>query len=263
MGRMDEAPPYTDLWRQEHARVLEILEGADLDDPDAPDGESLLPEDQVKRDLRMALQMLYHQPEAPFARRLLERARSVARGALMGGLYETEPHFARFPLNRARVARGLTYIDLLLGRDLDRERLLDAALDLKAWCQRRAPWDDVLQAQWMAVIRMHMLAGELTLTRWFLELHPELRHHAEEQEILRRLVGAALEMREPNPTLVQDFDRYFDHIRHPHSRAEGYRETVELRLELAMLRELYVTSPDGTLDMRTVLCSVARDRGPG
>lgn len=254
---------FSELWRREHARVEGVLAGADLDDPDSPGGEGLAAEDQVRRDLRMGLQLLYHQPESSLARRLLERARSAARGALMGGELETGPQLTNFPLNRARLARSLGYADLLLGRDLDRERLLDAALDLKGWCQRRSPWDEVLQALWMGVIRMHLICGELTLARWFLELHPELRHHAEEHEILRRLVGGALALREPTPSLAQDFDRYFDHIRHPHVRAERYQETVELRLEWAMLREIFFTSPDGALDLRTVLRSVSRDRDPG
>ncbi|MCG8590230.1 MAG: hypothetical protein MJE66_13140 [Proteobacteria bacterium] len=215
------------------------------------------PENSVEDELQCALELLYA-GETLGARSFLERGRAVIERIEAEDRLTRPAHPEAFPLNRAEFLRAKAYTEGLWGgAGLDRADLSQAIDDLQTWLKgEQGEWSTQSQSFLHSAVRMALILDEPARARKLLASRRRPDGHGEELGLLRRLAQDGPEANDG--TLRDEFDRFFDPIRSPsyqHVEGESF-DVPNGRLELALVRDVRLVSPDGSLDWARVIRSV-------
>jgi hypothetical protein len=224
--------------------------------------QNRMPESVAEMRFIYALRIACADPASPDCRAFLQQALAVADRAMREGKLVTGRCASAFPENRGRLLRVRAYTEVLLGRPLDEAALRQASADYIGWCAKFGPsdWDSQLQAYYLTAVRAALLGGDATDARQLLATKKRFNWHAEEHDLLTRLAGDAVELPLPHARraeLLPVMDGYFDKIRDPNYKPQVFLQVHSLRLDLALLRDKYLISPDGRVDGRRAVEAIA------
>jgi hypothetical protein len=217
-----------------------------------------MPESSAEERLRYGLRIFYSQWNDPDGRAFFEQTLRVADRALHEEKYKgTEFLDAGFPKNRGRLLRARAYAAALLGQALDENALRQASIDCAEYCKilKGKLWDSQGQANYLAAVRLALVAGDQEQARQLMKTRKSFRWHFEEFEILRGIIGTIDEgIPEKGRVIMQALlEAYFNKIRDPHLKPDVFMETDILRLELGAIRDKYFVSPDGIISWPRVI----------
>lgn len=224
---------------------------------------SHMPETRVEEELSYGLYIAYawgsdHEQAVAF----FNRACVVAERAIDEDKLTSPLSNSSFPLNRGILNRAFSYARAALGEPLDSSALRQASQDFEEWCKGygRRDWDSQAQANYLAAVRLALVAGDLERARELLKTKKSFKWHNEEHQIWFRLVERD---RAIDDALAESFDRYFGRLRDPGFVPDVYMEIDILRIELAAVRDKYLVSDDGKIDWWRAIDSIpgrARDQ---
>jgi len=212
--------------------------------------------------LRYGLEFFYAQWNDPDGRSFLEQATTVADRALREEKYRgTEFLEASFPQNHGFLLRVRSYANALLGHTLDEAALHQAAIDCEEYSKKFAKkkWDSHDQADYLAAVRLALVAGDLNHACRLLDTRKSFKWHFEEFEILKGIAdGLAQKMGEKDRVIMLALlDSYFNKIRDPNFKPDVYMEAQILRLELGAIRDKYFISGDGVINWQRVIEAIS------
>jgi len=163
-----------------------------------------------------------------------------------------------------QILRGRTYAQWLLGEDLSRRVLQEAAKHVAVWCLTKAEdckgFDfPTTMDRYMQAVRVAMIACDLDYAGELLKAKRTYRwHYAEEHSLWTRLVQMYPEV---THAFHIEIEAFFDRVRDPDFRdVEGsYPNRDMLALETGIIREMYAisASPHDPVDPKIVIDAVA------
>jgi hypothetical protein len=218
------------------------------------------PESAAEDKLLDAVEILYGRGDADLAQRFLERGleiteRTLAEGKLLSPLCQDHA-----PQNQGDLLRARTYSLAMLGKPVDEASLLAASAAIEEACAKhpRGNWDDYEEAKYLSAVRLALLGGSAQTTQRLLQQRRAFRSHVEEHELLQALttaLSAGVPVRDE--AFKSRFDAYFDQVRDPDYDPEEYSRVPILRLEIGLLRDKYLISPDGQIDWQRAIDAIA------
>lgn len=218
-----------------------------------------MPEGDVEDGLRDAVDILYADRTSADAVRFLRRSLEVANRIFAEDKLQSQLCTGGFPENRGRMLRAKIYAQSLLREPLDVKGLLQASSDYEAWCKdyKGKDWDSVGEAEYLAAVRLAVIAGDLERASKLLKTKRPFKWHKEEHGLLKRVVNAVFIEKQPLPlrdqALLEQFDEYFDRIRDPNLEPDIFIELDVLRLEIGAIRYKYFTDDRGDIDWNRII----------
>lgn len=225
---------------------------------------SNLPAIRVTEQLSCALECFYagdRRRGEIFLRRAIRNAdRLIAEKRYL----DTDAAEAGHPMELGQILRGRSYAQWLLGENLCRKELRQAAEHIAIWCLTKAEdcagFDfPTTMDRYMQAVRAAMIACDLDYTGELLKAKRKLRwHYAEEHAFWTRLVQMYPEV---SDAFDIEFEALFDRVRDPDFRdVEGsYPNCDMLALETGIIREMYIVrdSPHDPVDPQAVIEAVS------
>ncbi len=219
------------------------------------------PDSAAERNLMAALEILYGRGDAELARRYLERCLRIGERALAEGVLHMERCKVHAPQNQGVLRRALAYARALLGTHLQAETLLAAEAPFEAACAgfTRRRWDTFDSEVYLSALRLALLADSADVVERLSRLRRPTRAHREQHELLTELAAAvSANERIQDKTYQTRFDTFFDLARHPEYDPAEYSDIRVLRLDLGLLRDKFLVSPDGEIDWQRAIDAIAR-----
>lgn len=218
-----------------------------------------MPEMMVEEEMNAGLRIAYafstdHEQAVAFFR----RACSVAQHAIHEDKLTSPMCNSSFPLNRGILYRAYTYARALMGEPVDIEALRQSSRDFEEWCKgyKKGEWDSQSQANYLAAVRLSLIGGDIDRVRDLLKTKRSFKWHNTENGLWKMLVEKG-ERRGDDGEFVALFNYHFGKLRDPRLVPDVYMETDVLRLELAVIADKYIVSPDGRIDWRRAVESVS------
>jgi hypothetical protein len=218
------------------------------------------PEGTAEDDLLAALDLFYGQVDVDLARRFLGRCLEITQRTLAENKLQSPRCVENAPENRGYLLRVQTYARAILGESWDETALLEASGAIEEACNGypKRKWDDYQEARYLEAVRLALLSGNAESVQRLLQRRRAFRAHVEEHEFLK-VLAAALTARVPvrDETFRIRFDAYFDQVRNPDYSPVEYSRVPILRLEMGLLRDKYLISPNGKIDWQRALDAIA------
>ncbi len=186
-------------------------------------------------------------PADPDAVALLSKTLEIIERIEREGTLQNRSNEASFPWNRGNITRLTIYIHGVLGEPAPTDRLGEAARDCFAWIQPEldADEDDAFiqyEHKFHTAQRLALLGGDREYARLLIRDHDRPEGAAlAEREFLRTLAYAEQLPIQGGPA-QENLRRYFDRRRGPHPSDRV------ARFEIGLLWDMYVISPDQTVD---------------
>lgn len=226
-----------------------------------------LPAVPVEANLSHALACLYagqRELAEPFLERAITYANELER---QNQFHDTEVAECAYPCSLAEVLQARAYARWLLGQDLDRGTMKQAAQHFVDWCLTKP--DDcrrfvspVTMGFYLEGIRAAAVSGDIDFARKFVEApHRFTDYHAEERDLWRSLLTSYPRL---DQRFREQFEEFFDRVRNPDFQVTvgGYPTFVRrewLALDTGIIRQMYFVnaSPLDTVDPQAVVDAVA------
>jgi hypothetical protein len=250
---------YQAIWKQKfqvnRAGLIQILGWDPFRNWELNTGPEGLTEDYLFHGLKI----LYSQGDADLARRFLERCLLIAERAMAEEKLQSPRCRDNFPLNRGRLLRARAYAQGILGAPWDEATLRQAATDFEQTCAGypKHKWDELEEDTYLAAVRLALLGADGDRVQRLLSRRRAFRWRAEQHELVKALLPL---LRTParEEALQARFDTYFDQVRDPNFKPEGYMPLDVLRLELSLLRDKYLISSEQQIDWQRTIEAVAQ-----
>jgi len=220
---------------------------------------SCAPESRAEDELILALELLYADRKSSEAQEFLRRALAVSERTTQENKLTSELCEAAFPLNRGGLLRSHAYSLALLGHELDTASLIQASSDFEGWCKhyKKGEWDSQSQAYYLAGVRLAIIAGDWERSERLLKIRKSFKWHQRQFELLKRLVEEFCLRHVDDPDYLASFDEYFDYVRDPNLNPDVFMEKHILGLELGIIRDKYLVSPDLSIDWKRIISAVS------
>jgi hypothetical protein len=204
------------------------------------------------------LEILYGRGDADLAQRFLERCLLIAERAFAEDKLQSPRCRNSFPENRGQLLRVRAYAQAILGGLLEEADLLKASADYEQVTASypKHKWDDLQEDTYMTVVRLALLASDRERVQRLLTRRRAFRWRPEEHDLWTSLLPLN-ETRARDEALEARFKMYFDRIRDPNFKPEGFMQRDFVRLELGMLWDKYFVSPDRQIDWQRTIDAIA------
>lgn len=253
------SPSYRPVWEKEYqanrGSFIQVAHWDPFKDWDL----DTAPDKGVEYNLSDGLRILYGHGDADLARRFLEHCLAIAERTLAEDTLVSPRCRDRFPENRGILIRARTYARGLLGCPLEETALRKASADFEQACATfpKHKWDDFQENTYLAVVRLALVASDGARAQQLLTRRRRFRWFPEQDEILRGLASALLATSLPDDRFRAYFKAYFDQVRDPAFNPAVYTRVPLLRLELGILYDKYLVSPNQTVDWQRTIDAIA------
>jgi hypothetical protein len=218
------------------------------------------PEGSVEDDVLLSAKILFGNGRPALAKAFLEQGLKIAERIVKEIRLKSPLCADTFPKNRASLFRSMAYARMMLGGALDERMLQQASADYEQWCAttiKSKKWDEMDEAWYLDSVRLALIGGDRARAKGLLEERRSFRWQREEAALLMGLASApGVPLKDAR--LQERFEAFFDLVRNPHYKSEVFCESQVLRIELGMLRDKYLISPDGTIDWPRTVAAISR-----
>ncbi|MBI1915555.1 MAG: hypothetical protein HYS12_12605 [Planctomycetes bacterium] len=143
---------------------------------------------------------------------------------------------------------------------MDQAALLAASADYESACAGypKRKWDDFQEAKYLEAVRLALLSSSAETAQRLLYRRRAFPWHVQEHRLLQAFQGA-LTAGVPrwDAGFLSCFDAYFDQVRDPGYKPVEWSRVPILRLELGLLRDKFLISPDGRIDWQRAIDAIA------
>lgn len=200
----------------------------------------LLVEGRIEAELQSAIYLYCGDRVGKESRAFLRRAVAVGERAIEEDKCRLQQSRRFFPINRGRTLRAMAYAQWLLGRRLDSKALIQAAKDVKSWCDGitlRSKWEDINEKRYAGAVAMTLLADDVPCALALLDESRPFVVAKPRAAALREVAAAASEGKPVTKTVAKRFEQMFNNARRPYGC-----EVIE-SFELAAVMLKYIRCP--------------------
>jgi len=259
-------PQYKERWIEKYRQAESDLRELLTWDPFEDWEKDTMPESGVGDQIFYGLRVLYASAAPELAAAYLERGLQIAERTVKEDKCRKGRAADGWPQNHGLLLRNRGYLEVLQGRPLDTQALVQAAREMWSWhvenTTRKSDWEDVGEAEQLQALHLALIAGDEALVRELMEPRKwPFDCHQEEHALLKALAQAVFVERRPTPlkdvALRERFECFFDVARDPDSKRVYSVTNVLFMLELGAIRDKYFISSDGVIDWQRVVEAVS------
>ena len=250
---------YRGYWKRRYRKNHDELRRGLRSDPSRY-LESSRPDTVVRLEFESALGILAGGGSSELARAYLQRVQSMLRRVSQQALLESTADSTLYPTNRGALSRLGVYTEFLLGQPLDNEPLQHASHDYETWCLPRLEreWDAFSQYMYLTAVRTSLVAKDRDTAARLLGKGLVFDEQGEQADVLAGVLkyAAGDPGEKDGKKFRRRFDRFFDSFRAP-ATGPDFHEYAVAPFELAIIREMYLSSPEQVPTPATVVAAYA------